>query len=77
MKTHCVHGHAYTEANTLWYTNTNNKKRYYQCKRCKYMYKSKYARDKYNQDEEYRLKEIARVRAGQLRRKQREQGIAV
>jgi hypothetical protein len=64
MKIQCLHGHLYDEANTRWYTHQNGK-RYYKCRKC-CIFRKKLA---YCTNEEYRQKELKRVKNYQRRKK--------
>ena len=59
-KTHCKHGHEYTDNNIIW--KMGMKGDYIRtCRTCRKHYKSKRDRERYRNDEAFRLKKIARA----------------
>ena len=71
MKSRCKHGHQYTPENTRWYVNKKGR-RYYQCRKCHAIVE----KIRYCLNDEYRLKEIARVSAYYRKKRDEKRGSA-
>jgi len=50
MKSHCIHGHEYTEKNTIWLDGGTR----YRCKQCHNERCLKYQQQRYHSDEAWR-----------------------
>lgn len=47
-KSHCIHGHAYTSKNTIWYSG------HYRCRTCYTLFSITYTKSRYRRDEAFR-----------------------